>query len=55
MIYIVFRYFDYPVIFRNRLAVSKLMLAVETLLTEVVITERLTAPLLEKLKVPENC
>jgi len=51
----VFRYFEYPVIFPNLLAASKLMLAVETWLTEVVITKRLTALLSGKVKVQENC
>jgi len=52
---IVFLYFDYPVIFPYLLAASKLMLAVETRLNEVVITKRLTAPLPGKVKVQENC
>ena len=40
---IVNRYFYYPVIFPNLVAALNLMLAVETWLTEVVITKRLTA------------
>jgi len=41
--------------FPNLLAASNLMLAVETELTEVVITKRLTAPLPATVKLPENC
>jgi len=52
---IVFRYFDYPVIFPYLLAASNLMLAVKTWLTKVVITKRLTVLLPGKVNVPENC
>ena len=54
---IIFRYFDYPVTFPYLLVASNLMLAVETSLTEAVITtsKRLnTAPLPGKVKVRKN-
>ena len=52
---IVFLYFDYPVIFPNLIAASKLMLAVQTWLNDAVVTKRLTAPLPGKVYIPENC
>ena len=51
----VYRYFNYLVIVPNHLAAWNLFLAVETWLTDVVITKRLTAPLPGKVKMPENC
>ena len=42
--------FNYNVIFPNLLAACNLILAVETWLTDAVITKRLTAPLPEKVK-----
>jgi len=51
---IVFRYFDYPVIFSNLLAAWNVMLAVKTWYIEVLITKCLTAPLYGKVKVPAN-
>jgi len=55
MINIVFRSIDYPVMFPNLLAASNLMLTVDTKLTKVVISKRLTAPLPGKVKVPKHC
>jgi len=49
---IVFRYFDYPVIFSNLLAAWNVMLAVETWLITYLITQCFSAPLHGKVKVP---
>ena len=51
---IVFRYFDYPIISPSLFAASNLVLAVETWLTEVVITKCLASPLPGEVKVPEH-
>jgi len=51
---IVFRYFDYPVIFSNLLAAWNVMLAVETWYIEVLITKCLTVLLYGKVKVSAN-
>ena len=52
---VVFRYWDYSVIFPTPLAASYLLFVDETWVTKVVITKRLTAPLPGKVKVRENC
>jgi len=51
---LVFRYFNYPVIFSDLLTAWKVMLAVETWLIEVLITTCLIAPIHGKVKVPAN-